>query len=150
MPHTRPDANDRFACGFNCAQSMLATFAPQLGVPIGLALRVAAPFGAGMGRKGQVCGALTGALMVIGLRYASEQPENKDEIYRLSREFIDQFEREHGTILCKELLGFDISTPEGLQAARDHDAFAGVCPALVDQTARALTRYLSDHLAVTG
>jgi C_GCAxxG_C_C family probable redox protein len=145
MAHTRRVANGRFARGFNCAQSVFAAFADRLDVSTEFALRLAAPFGGGMARRGDVCGALSGALMVLGLQYASDRPEGKEEIYKIAREFIDEFEQEHGGITCKELLGYNISTPKGLQAAKDHNAFASVCPALVNQTARTLAKYLSDH-----
>jgi C_GCAxxG_C_C family probable redox protein len=141
-------ATDRFAQGFNCAQAIFAAFSAKLGVSSELALRVAAPFGAGMGRAGEVCGALTGALMVLGLEYARVRPEYKDEIYAITREFLGQFRQRHGATLCRELVGYDISTPEGLQAARENKAFAKVCPLIVEETAQALSRYLSNHPAV--
>ncbi len=64
-----------------------------------------------MAREGEVCGALSGALMVLGLEYGSQRPEGKEEMYHITREFMQQFEQRHGTILCKRLLGHDISTP---------------------------------------
>ncbi len=147
MPQTRRVANDRFARGYNCAQSLLSAFASRFGLTSQFALRLAAPFGAGMAREGQVCGALSGALMVLGLEYASARPEDKERIYHIAREFMEQFEVQHGSIICKELLGCDISTPAGLQAARDQNLFKTICPALVDATALALTSYLDDHPA---
>ncbi len=145
MPQTRRVANDRFARGYNCAQSLLSAFASRFGLTSQFALRLAAPFGAGMAREGQVCGALSGALMVLGLQYAGARPEDKERIYRIAREFMGQFEEQHGSMICKELLGGDISTPAGLQAARDKGVFKTICPALVDATALALTSYLDDH-----
>ncbi len=147
MPQTRRVASERFARGYNCAQSLLSAFASRFGLTSQFALRLAAPFGAGMAREGQVCGALSGALMVLGLQYAGSRPEDKERIYRIARDFMDQFENQHGSIICKELLGHDISTPAGLQAARDKSLFKTICPALVDETAMALTRYLDDHPA---
>lgn len=135
-------AGNLHAGGFNCAQSVFAAFAEQSGVTPEFALRLAAPFGGGMGRKGEACGALTGALMVLGLRYGNDQPEGKEEIYRITREFIAGFEQRHGTIVCRQLLGQDISTPEGLQAARDANLFSTTCPALVEATAKALHAFL--------
>ncbi len=101
-----------------------------------------------MAREGEVCGAITGALMVLGLEYGSERPEGKEETYRITREFLQQFEQRHGTVLCKRLLGHDISTPRGLQVAREQNLFATVCPVIVDETARALNEFLlSKHSA---
>lgn len=145
MSQLQRTASDLHGRGFNCAQSIFAAFSDQCGVSTELALRLAAPFGGGLARKGQVCGALSGALMVLGVQNGSEQPGGKEAMYGLAREFIEQFEQQNGSIVCKELLGHDISTPEGLQAAKDHNAFAAVCPALIDQTAQELAKYLNDH-----
>jgi C_GCAxxG_C_C family probable redox protein len=84
------------------------------------------------------CGALTGALMVLGLQRGNIAPDGKDETYRIAEEFVKRFREQHGSILCRELVGFDISTSEGLQAARDSKVFATVCPRLVDETAKIL------------
>lgn len=145
MPQIRRVAKERFARGYNCAQSLLSAFASRFGLTSQFAVRLAAPFGAGMAREGQVCGALSGALMVLGLQYAGTRPEDREQIYRIARDFIDQFETQHGSMICKELLGYDISTPAGLQAARDNGVFETICPVLVDETATALTTYLDDH-----
>ena len=142
MPQTRRAARGRFARGFNCAQSVLAAFAERFGITASVALRIAAPFGAGMAREGEVCGALTGALMVLGLEYGSDRPEGKEEMYRLAHEFMQQFKKRHGTVLCRRLLRHDISTARGMQAARDENLFATVCPFLVDDTTRALNEFL--------
>ncbi len=148
MPETPHIVTGRFARGFNCAQSVFAAFAEQFGVAPGFALRLAAPFGAGMARQGEVCGALTGALMVLGLQYGSERPEGKEEMYRIAQEFMEQFEKRHGSLLCKQIIGYDISTPEGLQLAREQNLFATVCPIIVDDTAKALNEFLlSKHSA---
>lgn len=138
-------ANARFARGFNCAQSIFSAFAGQYGISSEFAVRLSAPFGAGMGRQGEVCGALTGALMILGLQYGPEQPGDKEDIYRIAHEFILQFQQRHGAIHCRELLGQDISTPEGLQSAREKDLFTDVCPMLIDETAKALTKYLGEY-----
>jgi C_GCAxxG_C_C family probable redox protein len=138
-------ANSRFARGYNCSQSVFSAFAEERGVSSELALRLSASFGGGMGRAGEVCGALSGALMVLGLEFGNERPESKEEVYRLVREFMDQFEQQHGAVRCSDLLGHDISTPEGLQVARSNNVFARVCPLLVDETAKALSTFLAEH-----
>ena len=111
-------ANGRFARGFNCAQSIFSAFAERFGVSSELALRLSAPFGAGLARQGEVCGALSGALMILGLQYGRDRPNDKEDIYQLAHEFIYQFQQRHGAILCRELLGHDISTPEGFRPIR--------------------------------
>lgn len=100
-----------------------------------------------MGRAGETCGALSGALMVLGLQYAGIRPEYKEQIYAITRDFLAQFQQRNGTTLCRELVGYDISTPEGLHAARENNAFAKICPLIVEDTAQALSKYLNEHPA---
>jgi C_GCAxxG_C_C family probable redox protein len=140
-----PVANGRFARGYNCAQSVFSAFAEQRGVSGDLALRLSASFGGGLGRAGEVCGALSGALMVLGLEFGNDRPESKEDVYRRVREFMGEFQRHNGSVRCSDILGHDISTPEGLQAARNNNVFSAVCPRVVDETARALAAYLAEH-----
>ncbi len=142
-------AHEYHVLGYNCAQSILATFAEECGVSGDVAFRISAPFGGGMGRAGEVCGAVSGALMVIGLSYGRGQPETKEAIYRMAREFIADFQSRHGALRCSELLGHDISAAAGLQAAKDAGAFSTICPGLVNKTAQALSQYLKDNQAIS-
>ncbi len=147
MTDTLEVANGRFARGFSCAQSIFSAFAAQDGLQEDVALQLAAPFGAGMGRAGETCGALSGALLVLGLKYAKARPEYKDQIYAITREFMEQFRRQHGTTLCREIVGYDISQAEELQAAREQNVFERLCPKVVESTARALDKYITEHPA---
>lgn len=134
-----------FKEGFNCSQAVFSTYAPQLGLERETALRIGGPFGGGMGRLGEVCGAVTGALMVLGLRYGcvdAQNTEGKEEAYRLVRELADQFKARHGAILCRELLGCDISTPEGRSLAKEKGLFANLCPQLVRDAAEIVEQML--------
>src|SRR5512146_2591188 len=117
-------ARERFAQGLNCSQAVFSAFASQAGLSEKVALQIASPFGAGIARQGNVCGAVTGALMVLGIQRGNVAPEGKEETYRMAQEFVRRFEASHGTSLCRELVGHDISTAEGLQAARESKAFA--------------------------
>jgi C_GCAxxG_C_C family probable redox protein len=109
----------RFSQGFSCSQSVFSAFAAQFGIAEDLALKIASPFGGGVARQGEVCGAVTGALMVIALKHGTITPENKEEIYKISQEFIHRFEEKHGSIVCRKLVGFDISISEEFQKARE-------------------------------
>jgi C_GCAxxG_C_C family probable redox protein len=117
--------------GFNCAQSVFSVFAAQLGIDNVTALKIASPFGGGMARRGETCGAVSGALLALGLARGASDPSGKDEIYRLSQEFLRLFDQKHGALLCRDLVGFDGSTPEGWQAARQAGKFTTICPLLV-------------------
>ncbi len=124
-----------FSQHFNCSQSVFSTFAPQFGMDEVTALKLASPFGAGIARHGEVCGAVSGALLTLGLARGADTPAGKEEIYRLSQEFMRRFEEKHGTLLCRELIGCDISTPAGYQAAAEKKVFTTICPALVRESA---------------
>lgn len=127
-------AVSRFSEGWSCSQAVLSTFASRLGLEPELAVRVAAPFGGGMARLGRVCGAVTGAFMVIGLKLgntAANDQDAKEKTYQYVRELAARFEERHGSIECRDLLEYDLSTPEGLQAAREQGLFTTLCPAFV-------------------
>lgn len=123
----------RFREGYNCSQATFSAFAETLGLPLDVALQLAAPFGGGIGRQGEVCGAASGALMSIGLRYGSALPDKaaKERTYALAAEFLRRFEAANGAVRCCDLIGFDTSTPEGQAAARERQVFTTVCPHVV-------------------
>ncbi len=109
----------RFRDGCNCSQSALSAFAEELGLPLDVALRLAAPFGGGIGRQGEVCGAASGALMALGLRYGSATPDKaaKERAYAVAAEFVRRFEERTDALRCRDLIGADQRTPEGLADA---------------------------------
>ncbi len=134
-----------FKKGFNCAQAVLSTYAssPELGRRA--ALKLATPFGAGIARMGQTCGAVTGAFMAIGLRHGRwrrDDEESKERTYSLVKAFVDRFESRNGSIVCKELIDCDLSTPEGLRHAEEQDVFHEVCPKFVQDAAEILEQLL--------
>jgi len=136
--HIRDLAASRFEAGYNCSQSVFSAFAERLDLPVETALKIAAPFGGGIGRLGEVCGAVSGALMALGLHAghtAAQDPEAKERTYRMARAFAAEFQRRHGCLTCRELLGCDIGTPEGQQQAREAGLFKQRCPAFVSDAA---------------
>jgi len=132
-----------FSRSFNCSQAVFSTFAPQFGMDEKTALKLASPFGGGIARRGEICGAVSGALLTLGLARGADTPAGKEEIYRLSQEFMRRFEEKHGTLLCRELIGCDIRTPAGYQAAAEKRVFVTICPALVREAAE-ITQALLD------
>ncbi len=124
----------------------MASFANESGLDKDLSLKVACGFGGGFAGLGGPCGAVTGAMMVIGLKYGTTKPDDeaaKEKTYRMVREFIHRFEQRHGASLCRELIKADISTPEGLQAARDKQLFTAVCHPLVRSAVEILEELLT-------
>ena len=127
-------ALELFRQDFNCAQAVLASCAGAHGLDRDTALRVATAFGAGIARRGELCGALAGALMLAGLRHGPPPGDNreaKEKPYAAAREILASFRQRHGSVLCRELIGCDLSNPEDLRAAREARLFETRCTAFV-------------------
>ena len=137
-------AQDRFAQGFNCSQAVFSAYASELGLQDETALKLASPFGGGVARQGDVCGAVTGALMVLGLARGNASLDAKDETYKIAEAFIKRFEELHGAILCRELLGYDLSQPDELQSARDKGVFTSACPVFVKDAVELVAEFLDE------
>lgn len=137
-------AAERFAEGFSCSQAVFSAFAPGLGVETESALRTASAFGGGIGRRGEVCGAVTGALMALGLArgHSDNAESSKSSTYELVDEFLRRFQEAHGAIGCRALIGFAIDTQDGLQVARDAGVFKTICPGLVTDAATIVSAIL--------
>lgn len=125
----------QFGAGYNCAQIVVSFFAEKYGMRCEDVSKLACGFGGGM-RQGEVCGAVTGAVMVIGMKYGAGKAGDaaaKRECYAKTVEFETAFRHENGSLLCKDLLGCDLSTPAGMAAAKDQGLFDTVCPVLVQR-----------------
>ena len=126
-------AVDRFRGGCACSQAVLSAYSERFGLDERLALRVAAGFAGGM-RRGATCGAVTGAYMVLGLAHAGADCDTlvgRQTVYAAVRSFGEQFRERNGSLECRELMGCDISTPEGHQRAVEQLLFVTRCPAFV-------------------
>lgn len=119
----------RFLEGYNCAQSVLLTMAEYWNDRSALIPKIATGFGGGIGRCGSVCGALTGGVMAIGVKYGSNEPsaEKRLQCYELSQRLFKQFELQHGRPYCKELIHFDLSNPDEMEKARKANVFEEKC-----------------------
>ncbi len=130
------EAKEIFLKGHNCAQSVVLSFANDLKFSKELALKMAAGFGAGMGREQETCGAVTGAIMVLGL-LKGETVNNNDELksqaYGSVRELIRDFVAEFQTTRCRDLIGCDLSTPEGSKQFEDENKMETVCAGCVQK-----------------
>jgi C_GCAxxG_C_C family probable redox protein len=126
-------ATSRFAQGLNCSQAVFSAYAAQLGLDEPTAMKIAAGFGGGMGRMAETCGAVTGAFMVLGLRFGTTSTDRaeKEAMVARIRDFVGRFKTRNSAIACRELLGCDISTPQGQQEARDKGLFTTLCPKFV-------------------
>lgn len=126
-----------FENGYVCSQAVFAAFSEDYNLSKEQALKIGACFGSGM-RKGEVCGACTGALMALGLKYGDEKAKSNEVCVR----FLDEFKNENGSIICRDLLKCDISTPEGVKQAVDNNLFKEFCPKMVESAARIVDEIL--------
>lgn len=126
-------AKELYEHGFYCSQAVLTAFADELGLTEKQALQVGSCFGGGM-CKGEVCGACTGALMVLGMkygRYIAGDWDSQMKANDITVRFLEQFRKENGSYICNELLGCDIASLEGKAYAREQKLFAEFCPKMV-------------------
>jgi len=138
------DAVNCFCRGAACSQAILGTYGPSVGLPREQGMKLASGFAGGM-RLAQTCGAVTGAFMVLGLKHAGpncDQRDGRSNVYAAIRDFATRFQQRNNTVVCKELLGCDISTPEGAQKATQEGLFRTICPKLVQDAAEILEQML--------
>lgn len=128
---------------YHCAQAVFASFADEHGISESDAFNIASCFGSGM-RKGEVCGACTGALMVLGAKYA-EGNTNKEKMNALTIKFLEAFKKANGSYICNELLGIDISTAKGAEKARNSGLFADFCPKMIASAAEILDEIIAEE-----
>lgn len=133
-------------CGFNCSQAVLGAYCEDLGLDLGLGYRISAGFGGGM-RKGEVCGAVTGAIMALGLRYGhfiEGDTEGKNMIAAKTQAFNQRFEEMNGSLICKELLGYNSSIEEERALIVEKGLFDTVCPKAITDAVMILEKMLAD------
>jgi C_GCAxxG_C_C family probable redox protein len=131
-----------------CSQAILTTFGTQFGLDEDLALRLASGFGGGMGRLANTCGAVTGAFMVLDLKYASSDVSDKEskELTRSRiREFAARFEERNRSVMCRDILGEDISTEEGFIRGVKSGLAKEKCPKFVRDAAEILEEMLQHN-----
>ena len=134
-----------FKKGFSCSQAILATYAEDYGLPRDTALKLADGFGGGIADRGDTCGAVAGAIMVVGLRYGREKARDrkaKDQTTETVQEFIRRFEARSKSIMCRDLLGCEIDTPEKMEAASKKGLFRDICVRVVRDAAEILEELL--------
>lgn len=134
------------AGSWNCAQSVLGVFCSDLGLDREMAMKLASGFGSGMARRQDMCGAVSGAIMVVGLQHGQAREDEqaaKEKAYRLSREVMDRFQAEFGSCLCRELLpGLDLATEAGHQRYKAEGWSEKVCRPCVRFAVRILEEIL--------
>ncbi|MBN2078847.1 MAG: C_GCAxxG_C_C family protein [Spirochaetes bacterium] len=119
-------AVELFNGGMNCTQSVLSAFGSAYGLDGETAMRLGAPFGGGIAFLQEVCGALTGAIMIVGLARGAGggDRDGREGVNEIARAMAARFRELNGSILCRDLIEYDITTQEGLEEARSKNGFA--------------------------
>ena len=121
---------------FNCSQSVFVAFAQDHGLSVDDSLKIACAFGGGMGRQQKTCGAVTGALMAIGMKYGkalNDAEEKKKDTYDKTAEFFSEFKKIHGSTNCKKLLNnLDMKKSDDMEKIRNMNLIDTLCPKYVE------------------
>lgn len=141
-------AKDLFLKGHNCAQAVLAVYAPDVDLSAERALALAACFGGGLGGQREICGAVSAACMVLSLKYAPKDPKDhaaKTAFYARIQEFCRRFKEENGSIICRELLGLALGSGPQAPAPRSAQYYQRrPCPDKVKSAVEILEKYLCE------
>ena len=139
-------AVEKFLSGYNCAQAVLYAYGPALGLEGELALKVATGLGAGLARRGEMCGAVTGGILALGLRYGRGGQQDRsatEQTYQKGEELMGRFEQRHGSCSCRLLLdGCDLRTAQGRQHFKEHDLLHRTCVRSVETVSELLAGIL--------
>ena len=137
----------RFENGYNCAQAIVSTYCPLFGIEPDQGLVLSLCLGGGVARHGNICGAVSGAAIVLSLKYLSPETRPRQEMnnttYKKCTEFMDRFSERNENIICSELLGMEIRTEQGLEQALAKDVFNKQCTGYVRAAAELLEEMLN-------
>ncbi|NLH15573.1 MAG: C_GCAxxG_C_C family protein [Phycisphaerae bacterium] len=146
-PSKAQQAADLHKQGFNCCQSIVLIYGPQFGLTAEQCAKVAAGFGGGIGRMGKICGALSGVILVLGMKFGATDAKDKTtkmKTYQKVALAAERFKLRCGSLECCDLLGFDLSKPEGALRAQEPGAF-DKCADFVNDAAEILEELLSQE-----
>jgi C_GCAxxG_C_C family probable redox protein len=139
-------AEQKFLSGYNCAQAVLFSCSDDINIDKNTALKIACGFGAGMGRKQEVCGAVTGGIIAIGAKYGrgeGDAQSNTEKTYEKTKELIDKFQVRHGTFICLELLnGCNLNTEKGRKYFQENNLKDRICNECVRDVVQILEKIL--------
>ena len=139
-------AVDYYMHNFNCSQAVFTTYATEAGREEELALKLATNFGGGA-RKGELCGAVAGALMVLGLKHGhcdANDLEAKAQAYATAEAYMNRFIDRNGSVVCRELLGYDLTDPAERKIIQDKNLFKTKCPEMVRNAVQILEEMFAE------
>lgn len=139
-------AVETFYEGYNCAQSVFATYADCFGMDREMAFRMSSAMGAGVGRMREICGAVSSMAMLAGLKEGNVDPQDEEakaRIYVRVRQMSDRFRKENGSIVCRELLGITETEKSAKPEPRTREYYESrPCPHLIECAARIIEEEL--------
>lgn len=149
-PQERKNAAESyFRQGYNCTQSVLMAYSDYLGENAGVILKAGTPLGGGMGRLREVCGAVSAMFLILGSLYGYDTPETgnaKTELYSRVQALAECFEKRHGTIVCRELLGLPAGHDSPEATPRTEEFYRKrPCGGLIGDAAEILAEYIREH-----
>ena len=143
-------AMQSFLDGYNCSQCMMLAFEDYLTIDIDTALKIASPFGGGMGRLREVCGSVSGMFLVLGFIKGYNEPgdyEGKKELYEHIQELARRYEEANGSIICRDLLGLSVQKEDAAPEQRTAEYYKKrPCAAKIGSAAEILENYLNNDL----
>lgn len=141
---TREEITDLFMKGIDCSQVVTENFADQMGMTKEQARKISACFGGGM-MCGETCGAVTGALMVLGMKYGhwvEGDMAQKEIMMQKTAEFKKLFQEKYPSCICRDLLGYDLGKPGELEKVMESGKLLSFCPGIVEASIEALEKVL--------
>lgn len=136
-----------FSNNFNCSQAVFTAFAVDFGIDEKTALMLGTSFGGGA-RNAEICGAVSGALLVLGLKYGhydAEDNEQKSRAYEIAVDYTKRFKEKNGSVVCRDLLGYDLTVPEDKVLIKEKNLFKTVCPEMVKSAVLILEEVLNEY-----
>lgn len=136
-----------FSNNFNCSQAVFTAFAADFGIDEELALKLGTSFGGGA-RNGEICGAVSGALLVLGLKYGhynAADNEQKSRAYQIAVDYTKRFKEANGSIVCRDLLGYDLTNPDEMACIKEKELFTDICPKMVKSAVEILESVLAEY-----
>jgi len=141
-------AVEKFLSGYNCAQAVIWPFCDEINLDSFTARNVACGFGAGISKRQEICGAVSGGIMVLGMLIGTRGSHDRsttEETYAMSEEFMSRFESVHGTCQCRQLLdGCDLKTDEGRARMKELDLRNKTCKACVQSAVEILEQLIHE------
>lgn len=143
-------AKNNFLSGYNCSQAVILAFCEDFGLDKKTALMLSSPFGGGMGRLREVCGTVSGMFMILGLAKGYSDPgskETKSLLYKDAQMLAENFKKDNGSIICRELLGLRIKGKDNPIPSDRTDEYYKVrpCPELCEYAANLLEDFLKNN-----